>query len=162
MRSGAIISEEAYALSKMLDHTAWQRGDRILPRGITGSDIDFVLDNAGYEIIGELSRTSAEWKGTSLGQRRVYEGLIRWGAPHVAVLCRHNVDPDERRAISPKLDVVSFQPMLCDHGIVVGRVYQGNALWQAFVDSWFRDPVRLRRRLLGLCADMVPKQREAK
>ena len=150
--------EEAYALGKMLDHTAWQRGDRILPRGITGSDVDFVLDNAGYEILGELSRTGAEWKQTSFGQRGVYEGLIRWGAPHVAVFCRHNVALDDRRAISPKLDVVSFQPMLCDYNIVVGRVYEGNALWQAFVESWFKDPIRLRRRLLGSCADKVPNK----
>jgi hypothetical protein len=157
MRTGAILSEEAYALGKMLDHAAWQRGDRILPRGITGSDIDFVLDNAGYEIIGELSRSAAEWKQTTFAQKRVYEGLIKWGAPHVAVLCLHNIDPSERRAISPKLDVVSFQPMLCDHRIIVGRVYQGNALWQTFVESWFKDPIRLRHRLLGSCAGMAPK-----
>lgn len=157
MRTGAILSEEAYALGKMLDHTAWQRGDRVLPRGITGSDIDFILDNAGFEIIGELSRTSAKWAEATSGQKRVYEGLIRWGAPHVAVLCRHNVSPEERRAISPKLDVISFQPMLCDHNLVVARVFEGNALWQAFVASWFKDPIRLRHRLLGLCADMIPK-----
>jgi hypothetical protein len=158
MKTGSILSEEAYALGKMLDHTAWQRGDRILPRGITGSDIDFVLDNAGYEIIGELSRTANEWKQLSHAQKRVYEGLVRWGAPHVAVLCRHDVGLDERRAISPKLDIITFQPMLCDHGIAVGRVYEGNTLWQAFVESWFRDPVRLRRRLLGACADMIPRR----
>jgi hypothetical protein len=157
LRTGAILSEEAYALGKMLDHTAWQRGDRVLPRGITGSDIDFVLDNNGHEIIGELTRTWSEWKEVTSAQRRVYEGLVRWGAPHVAVLCRHEVNPDERRAISPKLDVASFQPMLCDHRLVVGRVFRGNALWQAFVESWFRDPVRLRHRLLGLCADMRPR-----
>lgn len=155
MSTGAIVSEEAYALGKMLDHTAWRRGDRVLPRGITGSDIDFILDNAGYEIIGELSKVSNEWKEISNGQRRVYEGLVKWGAPHVAVLCRHDVNLNERRAISPKLDVISFQPMLCNHGLVVGRVYEGNALWQAFVASWFNDPIRLRRRLLGACADMI-------
>lgn len=160
MRTGAILSEEAYALGKMLDHSAWQRGDRILPRGITGSDIDFVLDNAGYEILGEMSRTANEWKEISSGQRRTYEDNIKWGAPHVAVLCRHNVNLDERRTISPKLDVVSFQPMLCDYGLVVGRVYEGNGLWQAFVESWFKDPIRLRRRLLGSCADMIPRRED--
>lgn len=156
MRTGAILSEEAYALGKMLDHAAWQRGDRVLPRGITGSDVDFILDNAGYELLGELSRTCVQWNETSFGQRGVYEGLIRWGAPHVAVFCRHNVAPEDRRAISPKLDVLSFQPMLCDHGgIAVGRVYKGNALWQCFVESWFDDPIRLRRRLFGSIAGMV-------
>ena len=49
---GGIYREAAYALGKMLNHSEWYGK---LARGITASDIDFVIDANGRIIFGELS-----------------------------------------------------------------------------------------------------------
>ena len=172
---GDIYSEQAYALGKMLDHSAWQMGDRRLPRGITGSDVDGLgnrfggvsdgipatFDNSGRTILVELSSHLDRWRHVPSGQRWVYEALIAH-APHCAVLCRHNVTLKMGRKICTRYDVVSFQPMFYDHGVVIGDVFQSNDLWQKFVFEWFEDPIRARRRFIGLSAGMVaPPQKPA-
>src|SRR6266540_2144726 len=135
---GDVYCAEAYALGKMLDHSAWQQGDRRLPRGITASDIDAgfngrvgpfdgvtALDNLQRTIFIELSRHCGKWVEIQRGQRWVYKTLVT-GGPHCAVICRHNVDPETGRKICTRHDVVSFQPMFYDHGIVVGELFESN------------------------------------
>jgi hypothetical protein len=166
---GAIHNEAAYALGKMLDHSAWQRGTRVLPRGITGSDLDVVFgrqaqdefrevsavfDNNGRALLAEFSSSTTLWRFLSVGQKWVYETMLR-GSPHVAVLCRHKVKAEDCRPICTRLDVISFQPMLCDFGaFVIGDLHHGNDRWQEFVLAWFADPTKVRRQLLGLSVGM--------
>jgi hypothetical protein len=159
--AGDIYCEEAYALGKMLNHSAWQKGEQKLPRGITGSDIDAgyehslgafgsvpLFDNRGMILFLEFSRHEEKWENIKKGQRWVYEALIRQG-PHCAILCRHNVAPESGRKICTRHDVVSFQAMLNDHGVVISALNESNADWQKFVFEWFKNPLRVRRWLLG-------------
>lgn len=162
---GVIYNEAAYKQSKMLNHSSWQKGDRVLPRGITPSDIDmgflppdnssnFGLDNNGSVIFGELTRGFANWLNIRYGQRRFYEACIDH-TPHCAVLCQHNVPLSENRQIDTRIDIISFQVMLFDFGFVRCDPYNGNENWQTFVFKWFEDPVWLRRFLLGRKVGMV-------
>jgi hypothetical protein len=159
---GRILWQEAYALGKMLDHSSWQKGDHVLPRLITGSDIDacfargqqpgqthFVFEDRlhdGATIYCELTRQFANWKNIRFAQRWVYESAIRYG-PHCAVLCQHAVTPDEERAIDTRQDVIAFQVMLFDFEFVFSRMFKR---WEKFVFAWFDNPLKVRRQLLGM------------
>jgi hypothetical protein len=161
---GSIFNEEAYKLSKMLDHSSWQKGDQVLPRRITPSDIDmgflppdgagFNLDNNGNIIFGELTRGFANWLNVRYGQRRFYESCIGH-SQHCAALCQHNISIMDNRNIDTRSDIVAFQIMIFDFGIVVTKPFVGNENWQRFVFQWFQDPVQLRRYLLGRAVGMI-------
>ena len=107
---GDIFSTPAYAQGKMLDHSGWK-----LPRNITPSDVDMVIDNDGSIIYGELSSWCSHWAGIKEGQRRLYQNAIRDGK-HCAVLCRHSVKPEERRQIDTCYDIESFEAMFWEPG----------------------------------------------
>jgi hypothetical protein len=168
---GDVFSEEAYAQGKMLDHSSWLEGDRILPRDITASDIDTVLlgkqlsflpvvfDNNGKAILCELSRGNKEWAWLNRGQIWLYESLIR-DRPHCAVLCKHNApcSGPERRKINTRTDITSFQIMVHDHGgFVVTKVIEGNEAWQDFVFAWYLDAIRVRRRIIGFSVGLIER-----
>jgi hypothetical protein len=154
---GKIFSEEAYALGKMLDHASWQKGERRLPRNITPSDMDIpgipmVFDNDGIMIIGELTRSGGAWGNLRYGQRLLYENLIK-GTRHCAVLCHHKVDPEDRRHIDTRHDIVAFHVMVDDFGLIKRGPYEGNELWQSFVFTWMGgEAVDIRRRIIGISA----------
>ena len=174
VRRGAIYAEEHYIHAKMLDHSCWQEGEQAcwqkdaprLPRLITASDIDgvfwrllndplavpIVLDNDKKMIFAELSSSQQEWLQVSNGQFRLYRGLLE--GPHCAVLCRHQVKPEDGRKICTRHDIVSFQPMFWDHGVVIGRVQGPNEAWQNFVLKWFADSIRVRRIFIGTSVGM--------
>lgn len=137
---GKIFSERAYALGKMLDHSSWQKGAKVLPRNITPSDVDVpnitMFDNRGLIIFCEFSRAFTDWNDIKFGQRLVYEGLIRHSS-HCAVVGKHNVDPADERAIDSRLDIVSFQAMVWDFQIIRSKIIAGNQLWQDFIFHWF-------------------------
>lgn len=162
MDRGAIFSIDAYAQSKMLDHSAWQKGDTVLPRRITPSDIDvgflapdgsgFHLDNNGKIIFGELTRGFANWVNIRWGQRRFYEACIA-NTQHCAALCQHNVPPT--RQICTRTDIIAFQIMIFDYDTIVCAPFLGNDNWQRFVFKWCNDPVKLRRYLIGRHVDMI-------
>lgn len=159
----------------MLDHSCWQHGEQscwqksapCLPRLITPSDLDTVfcrllnepmavpavIDNDGKMIFAELSSWDADWRLLSTGQFKLYRGLLE--GPHCAVLCCHNVRPEDEKKICTRHDIVSFQPMVWDHGPVIGISLRSNASWQRFVFNWFEDPIRLRRRIIGLQSGLV-------
>ena len=142
---GDIFSTPAYAQGKMLDHSGWK-----LPRNITPSDVDMVIDNDGSIIYGELSSWCSHWAGIKEGQRRLYQNAIRDGK-HCAVLCRHSVKPEERRQIDTCYDIESFEAMFWDFGPVCSGVLDGNDGWQWFVRKWIEPggPIWLRRFFLG-------------
>lgn len=146
---GAIRNEDAYALGKMLDNSAWLGR---LPRSITPSDMDLVFDNGGRIIFAELSRSQCEWKTLEWGQRLLYENAIK-NSLHCAVLCKHSVNPNERRLINTFVDITSFQLMIHDCRFVFSRVIEGNSYWQKYVFDWFDDPIKVRQQLISKCGE---------
>jgi hypothetical protein len=171
---GNVRSQEHYDLAKNLDHSCWQQGAqscwqkeaRRLVRLITGSDLDcvfwrllndplavpLVLDNDRRMIFAELSSHAQDWRLLQTGQYKLYRGLLE--GPHCAVLCRHNVTPEQGKRICTRHDIVSFQPLVWDHGPVIANMQHGNAAWQDFVFAWFEDSLRVRRLIIGTSAGM--------
>jgi len=175
LNRGSIRHREAYAQGKMLDHSCWQYGwqscyecgCRKLPRCITASDIDVVFglrisdpqsinaafDNAGKVILAEFSSRFTKWTDLRRGQLGAYEALIQ-NKEHCAVLCKHNVAPSSQRDICSRHDIVSFQPMIWDHGLIVGSLIEGSGKFEEFVFNWFDDAVRERRSIIGIQAGL--------
>ena len=147
---GAIRSEEAYALGKMLDHSDWQRGEKIA-RLITPSDVDACFDNNGNVIFCEFSSQHDDWSRISLGQRLLYQNCIN-GTDHLAVLCRHSVKASDGRRINSRTDIQSFQVMLHDRILLYSPVIDGNDKWQKLIQWWFEDAVMARRVFIGKAA----------
>lgn len=138
---GKVYCELAYAQGKMLDNSGWAA---VLPRGITPSDIDFVFDNNGSIIYGELSSSCILWEELATGQRRLYWSLIR-GTRHIAVLCRHVVAQDTQ--IDTRSDVIGFSVMYDCDGKMATQTYRGNSVWQNMVKRWFVNPNKVREKL---------------
>lgn len=152
--AGAIYSERAYALGKMLDHSSWYG---TLTRKITPSDVDMLFDNAGKIMLCELSSAVSSWSEVQIGQRWLYQSFIK-DQPHCAVLCRHNVDPSSGRQINTRFDIQSFQVMVWEHEQVLSRVYDGNHYWQRVVELWVNHqdgPAKIRRSVLGYSVGLV-------
>lgn len=83
---GAIICRERYAQGKMLDHSGWR-----LARGVTPSDIDFVVESYGCFLWAELTRNGCDWSSLKTGQRVLYDSLAKIPGNHVVCLARHSV-----------------------------------------------------------------------
>jgi hypothetical protein len=142
LKRGEIIVEQAYAQGKMLDHSSWR-----LPRNITPSDTDFVLDIGGCVLFAEFSSQHQEWVDLQNGQRWAYESQVRHG-PHIAALCFHCVRPD--RAINTTNDVVSFQVMVHYRGsFLTSECFDGQR-WERFVKAFGNDPIALRGKILSM------------
>jgi len=149
---GSVILEQAYALSKMLNNKSWHG---LLRSGITPSDIDLpyipvVFGSFARTILCDLSNSYRQWSEAPTGQHRLYRELTT-SAPHIAVLCHHNVTPEMGRKIDTLYDIDSFQVMLEDFGFVYSKLFEADD-WQPFVERWVNDPHGpqfIRRRLLG-------------
>ena len=155
---GAVYAEEHYKHSKMLDHSSWLKGERILPRKITGSDIDCpqltYFDNWGAQLIMEFVRCSEpkQWHDIKWGQRWGYQSLIR-NSRHVGVVCCHDISHETGRMIDTRYDVTAFQVMAVEGAMVsASGVFEGNDRWQEFVFGWFLTldaPEQIRRTLVS-------------
>jgi hypothetical protein len=84
---GSIHTPEAYAQGKMLDHSKWNGQ---LPRNITPSDVDMVVNSGRCTMFIELSTSADNWPALSRGQGQLYSALVK-SAPdlHLAALCYH-------------------------------------------------------------------------
>lgn len=124
---GQIYSLEAYSRAKLLNHASWTG---ILPRNITPSDIDMILEIDGRILFIELSTSKREWAELSTGQYRLYKNLVLNGTgKHFAILAYIVPQPDEY--IDTVRDVKKFQVMYYDKGTVsVSPVISG--------DKWLR------------------------
>lgn len=87
---GAIICREAYAQGKMLNHAGWH-----LARGVTPSDIDFVVESYGCFLWAELTKNGCDWGSLKTGQRILYESLAKIPGNHIVCLARHSVPKGE-------------------------------------------------------------------
>ena len=154
---GHILVEQAYAQGKMLDHSSWQG---ILPRSITPSDGDAILDNNGLIMFWELSSHHAEWKSLDKGQRRLYENMVRGSnGLAIAVLLCH--DTPQHSAIDTRAGIESFQVLFSQQSLVQkptwryetilrhSKVIKGSEYWQRFILGWYSNPVKLLSSLFG-------------
>lgn len=91
MTRGNIICEAAYAQGKMLKSGSWR-----LARGITPSDIDFVVESQGCFLWAELTRYAADWNNLKTGQRRLYDALAKLPGANVICLAHHSVATDRQ------------------------------------------------------------------
>jgi hypothetical protein len=92
----------------MLDHSGWAS---ILPRKITPSDGDMILDNNGKILYVELSSRFCRWADLSEGQHRLYRNLLHVGPSAVAAILAHHAIPAEGVPINTVADIVEFTVM---------------------------------------------------
>ena len=136
---GSIISEQAYAQGKMLDHSEWHG---LLPRGATPSDIDMLIANRKKMIFVEFSRNCDDWEQLNTGQCWLYEDIVRNGAGKViAALLQHSVPTD--RTVRTISDVERFQIMYLSpmSEIKTTRTFETEHgfCWRRFVEQWVID-----------------------
>jgi hypothetical protein len=140
-----IISEEAYALGKMIYGQSWRE---ILPRGCYPSDFEMIFDNRGSVLFGEADSKIVRWEDLDGAQLGSFQSAVRHGN-HCAVICKHDVTPADHRKIDSRHDIVSFQAMVWDLGAFrVSRLIEGNEHWQNFVKAWYRNPHGLRGEII--------------
>jgi hypothetical protein len=138
---GRILSEQAYAQGKMLDHGNWK-----LARGITPSDVDFVVESGGCFLFAEFSRGCGSFDCLSKGQRMMYARLASRRSD-IVVVCQHSVPSD--RAIDTLADVEAAT-VYFDGG--EGSVLVDNSQWQLIVEHWAESPARVLGALREVAA----------
>ncbi len=125
---------EQYRAAKMLDHRGW---NLILPRGITPSDVDAVVELGGKILMMEYKFGSPYWEDVPTGQRIMYKTFVQLGKGDiVAVACRHR-QPDEKQLIDSIKDVLSFQPMVWTPDGIDILCWQPGEEWPNFIKTYF-------------------------
>lgn len=137
---GSIRDRAAYIREKMIDHSGW---NGVLPRAITPSDIDAVLDNDGAILFIEMSGATSDWNEYPDGQHRLYRNLVRnGGGRQLSVLCKHTTEPG--KDIDTLRNVTEFTVIYRSEDDVMAvdglqyRTYVGNSAWREFVVQFFR------------------------
>jgi hypothetical protein len=129
---GRIMVEQAYAQGKMLDHSGWS-----LARGITPSDIDFVIEASRQCLFAEFSRDCGSINCLKKGQAMMYRRIASKSTHDLVVVCNHSVEPD--KVIDSRTDVKSCT-IYFDAG---ARTLSGKTdLWQWLVESFTGNPER--------------------
>lgn len=144
---GRIIVEAAYAQGKMLHSTSW---NNVLARGITPSDIDFVVESDGCFLIAEFSRDTDRLEGLKRGQALLYSRLWhQTGAlPWAVAICQHQVP------ITKQIDTMR-DVKACTVYFNSNKFLQlNNAEWVTLVENWAKDP-RLTLRSLNDKRDLM-------
>lgn len=141
---GRILSEQAYAQGKMLDSSGWQG---VLARGITPSDIDWVVESSGCYLFAEFSRDTFEICGLSRGQEIAYTRLSQIAGGHAVAVCKHSVPTT--RAIDTKADVEDCTVYFASGSKSVALC---NLQWQELVIRWAASPADATRWLDSLHA----------
>ena len=126
---GAILVEQAYAQGKMLDHSSWR-----LVRGISPSDIDFVIESGGNFGFVEFSKHFKSIEQLNHGQKLLYERLIsRMRKSDFVGLAYHNVP--EERSIDTCRDVISAEIYTQR-----GNFSLNQEQWEEFITTWTDNP----------------------
>lgn len=129
---GKIICEQAYAQGKMLNSASWSG---LLARGITPSDIDFVIEANGVCLLAEFSRDSTDLEGLSIGQSIMYRRLAARPGQDVVCVCRHSVPWDQQ--IDTRHDVEEATAYFAAGQKTVRLT---NARWQELVCNFTANP----------------------
>lgn len=134
---GRIMVEQAYAQGKMLDHSGWS-----LARGITPSDIDFVIEASRQCLFAEFSRDCESVDCLRKGQAMMYRRIASKSSQDLVVVCSHSVEPD--KVIDSRNDVESCT-IYFDAG---ARTLSGDTdTWRWLVESFTGDPERTIAKL---------------
>ena len=134
MEASVIHSPQRLAQSRCIDHTAWTGKLKANGRDVMFSDIDAVLEFAGFFIfvdfkVGPTLPTIAELpRGQVLLFARLLAGLE--GRSLIAVAC-HTVDAARR--INSLSDVDSFSLMVSVDGVLTESVELPGAKWEPFI-----------------------------
>lgn len=132
MKRGDIYNYDLYLQSKTLDHSEWR-----LPRCITPSDIDMVFDNAGKILFCDLKNHHCTWDDLSVGQRKLYEAIVRNGAGTQFVALLHHSAPATQKFIRTVSDIEEFQLIYWkDNEIKVSQMFPGS-YWRVYVEEIF-------------------------
>ena len=148
---GAILVEQAYAQGKMLDHTSWR-----LVRGISPSDIDFVIESGGNFGFVEFSKNFKSIEQLNHGQKLLYERLIsRLRKSDFVGLAYHNVP--EERSIDTCRDVISAEIYT-----QLGNFSVNQEQWEEFITTWTRSPAYAINTILprGEWYELMRSQKE--
>lgn len=137
---GRIIVEAAYAQGKMLQSSSWHN---VLARGITPSDIDFVVESEGCFLLAEFSRDTHCLEGLKRGQELLYRRLWHHTAtmPWVVAICQHNVPIEQQ--IDTKRDVDACTVYFSSNKLLC----LNNAGWVELIKGWAYNPHQTLQRL---------------
>lgn len=130
---GGIRCPEAYAQSKMLDHSSWH-GEM---RGkITPSDIDMVVESSGCFLWCEISRDAEKLSDLSRGQRILLSNAARLPGTHCVAILTHRL-VSHSKPIDTAKDIQQAT-IYFDQGTRCA-VLDGEG-WRAFACHWTHDP----------------------
>ncbi|WDI41841.1 hypothetical protein [Bremerella sp. P1] len=134
MGRGEIKHLDAYIKAKLLDHSGWTEH---LPRKITPSDGDMILDNAGRLLLVELSSKTDNLNELTNGQRILGENFTRNGKGKQAYALAKIV-VSEDRAIDTTKDIISFSFLIYDKGQLKRLGPYDGRHWTKAVLSWLQ------------------------
>lgn len=130
---GGIRCPEAYAQSKMLDHSSWfglMRGN------ITPSDIDMVVESYGCFLFCELSRDKGTLPELSRGQRIMLTRAAQLPGTHCVAILTHGLF-SQSKPIDTALDIQQAC-IYFDAGAKKAKL-SGDE-WREFGAQWTFDP----------------------
>lgn len=127
---GAIICRERYAQGKMLDHSGWR-----LARGVTPSDIDFVVESYGCFLWAELTRNGCDWSSLKTGQRVLYDSLAKIPGNHVVCLARHSVPASRDIDTYEDIDAAAVRWSCGSKSLILDA-----SQWRVLVTEWVARP----------------------
>ena len=127
---GAIICREAYAQGKMLNHSGWH-----LARGVTPSDIDFVVESYGCFLWAELTKNGCDWGSLKTGQRILYESLAKIPGNHIVCLARHSVPKGEVVDTYADIEAAAVRWACGSKSLILDA-----SQWQVLVTEWVARP----------------------
>lgn len=140
---GKIVNMVGYERGKNIDQSGWSA---ILPRHITPSDIDMIMtdseltrnptafDNNGNVLLVEYSSKFCMWAGTSIGQRKLYQNLVKIGQGKIrAAIVKHR----DVEIIDGMLDALAFEVMEWKDGDIVYSGKISGDEWPLYVQQFF-------------------------
>jgi hypothetical protein len=127
---GSIICEQSYAQGKMLDHSRWH-----LSRGVTPSDIDFVVESYGCFLWCELTKNACDWDSLKTGQRMLYDSLAKIPGNNVVCLARHSVPRGKKVDTFNDIEAVAVRWACGSKSLLLEK-----SGWQTLVTEWVPRP----------------------
>lgn len=134
MGRGKIKHLDAYIKAKLLDHSGWTEH---LPRKISPSDGDMLLDHLGRILLIELSTKTDSFNELATGQRILGENFVRNGKGKQAYALAKIVTPEDR-AIDTTKDIISFSFLIYDKGQLKRLGPYDGRHWTEAVKSWLQ------------------------
>lgn len=134
MGRGEIEHLDAYIKAKLLDHSGWTSH---LPRNITPSDGDMLIDNAGRILLIELSTKTESYDKLATGQRILAENFVKNGRGRQAHAIAKIV-LSEDRAIDTTKDITNFSFLVWDNSILKRLGPYDGKHWTSAVKAWLR------------------------